>query len=368
MDTSADARGDPEVRPLVATTHGLGAGALQDAAPDPGAASRRRRLLAALAAAILAGGPRPAAGQTPPLPALRIDAPASLDRVAAQVAQFPVTRLATAMALSGLSSPGPPIDVLLVAGDSDLARGTPAWISGFADASRNMVVLFPERARGYPSNSLETLLHHEIAHILFARAAQGRPVPRWFNEGLALAAERPAGLGDRSRLAWTLIRHGNVPLQDLERQFGEGQAANRRAYAVSSALVRDLLRTYGQASAGRVLTRIGRGEPFEAAFEAATSEPLARAVRRFWGRQQLWGRWIPFLTGPAFLWMVITGLALYAIGVHRRRRTEQRRQWEEEEQLDAGPTGVERAAAERQLREHLTRADPNVSGSSYDVH
>ncbi len=365
---SADAGGDPEVRPWVATDRGLGAGALQDGAPASGRASRRHLLLTALAAAILASVPLPPAGQTPPLPTLRIDAPASLDTVAAQVAQFPVTRLATAMTLSGLSSPGPPIDVLLVAGDSDLARGTPTWISGFADASRNMVVLFPERAGGYPTNSLETLLHHEVAHVLFARAARGRPIPRWFNEGLALAAERPAGLGDRSRLAWTLIRHGDVPLQDLEQQFGEGPAANRRAYAVSSALVRDLLRTYGQASAGRVLARLGQDQPFEASFAAVTGEPLARAVGRFWNRQRLWERWIPFLTGPAFLWMAITGLALIAIGVHQRRRAEQRRRWEEEEQIEAEPAGAERIDAERRLREHLARADPDASGSSYDVH
>ena len=107
----------------------------------------------------LVGADAPAVGQTAP-PTLRIDAPASLEAVAERVGRFPLSRLTTAMTLAGLTRAGPPIDVLLIAESSDLARGTPPWISGFADAGRNLVVLFPDRARSYPSDSLETLLHH----------------------------------------------------------------------------------------------------------------------------------------------------------------------------------------------------------------
>ena len=288
-----------------------------------------------LAVAALAVAQLPAAAQTVSLPTLRIDAPASLEAVAERVGRFRVSRLTTAMTLAGLTNAGPPIDVLIIPEGSDLASRTPRWISGFADARRNVVVLFPGRARSYPADSLETLLHHEVAHILFSRAARGRSVPRWFNEGLALAAERPAGLEDRSRLAWTLVRYGDVSLADLERLFGEGRAANQRAYAVASALVRDLLRTHGEARPGRVLALVGEGRPFDEAFETAMGEPLLTAVERFWSRQRLWRRWIPFLTGPAFLWMVITLLALYAIRTHRLRRAEQQRLWKKEEHAEA---------------------------------
>ena len=305
----------------------------------------------------LVGAHAPAAGQMA-LPTLRIDAPASLEAAAERVGRFPVSRLATAMTLAGLTRAGPPIDVLLIAESTDLARGTPPWVSGFADAERSLVVLFPGRARSYPSDSLETLLHHEVAHVLFSRAAQGRPLPRWFNEGLALAAERPVGLRDQSRLAWTRLRHGSISLAALERLFGEGRAADRRAYAVASALVRDLLRTHGQTSAARVLSLVGQDQPFDEAFKTATGEALPAAVDRFWSRQRLWGLWLPFLTGPAFLWMVITLLALYAINTLRRRRAEQRRLWEEEE----------RAEAARALRVRPFNAEPGASDTSYEVH
>jgi hypothetical protein len=36
--------------------------------------------------------------------------------------------------------------------------------------------------------------------VLITRAAGGRPVPRWFHEGLAMAAERTWGFEDQARL------------------------------------------------------------------------------------------------------------------------------------------------------------------------
>jgi len=82
------------------------------------------------------------------------------------------------------------------------------------------------------------------------------------------------------------------------------------------------------------------------------------AIDRFWSRQRQWARWIPFLTGPAFLWMVITLLALFAIRAHRLRRAKQRRLWEAEEQSEIEPA----------LRERLVDSDPNASGGAYEVH
>ena len=305
---------------------------------------------------LLAVAGRPAA--QPRLPVLEIDAPASLRTVAERVARFPLNGLANAMRLAGLTDPGPPIGVLLIAEGSELARGTPSWISGFADADRSLVVLFPERTRLYPTDSLEALLQHEVAHVLISRAARGRPVPRWFNEGLAVAAERPVGFEDRSRVAWTRIRHREMPLADLERLFTGGPAATRRAYTIASALVRDVLDRHGDDSAGRILAGLGRDRSFPRAFEEATGEPLAAAVERFW-RRPVWIRWVAFAGRPLYQWMVITVLALCAIYAHRRRRAEQRRRWQEEE---------EHELAEDLLRQRLREADPRAPGSAYDEH
>ena len=117
--------------------------------------------------------------------------------------------------------------------------------------------------------------------------------------------------------------------------------------------IAELARSIWYASIGAVLALLGQDQPFYVAFEAATGESLTGAVDRFWKRQRAWTWWLAFLTGPAFLWSVITLLALYAISVHRRRRAEQRRRWDEEE-----------PAAPR----HPLDTDTPASGTSYEVH
>ena len=305
-----------------------------------------------------AGADRTAAQPRPPV--LQIDAPASLETVAARVGRFPLSGLANAMTLAGLTDPGPPIDVLLIAEGSELARSTPSWISGFADGGRSLVVLFPERTRLYPTDSLEALLQHEVAHVpVLARRPGGARCRGGSTRGWPSRPSAPVGFEGRSRVAWTRIRHGEMSLSDLERLFTGGPAATRRAYAVASALVQDVLERHGEDSAGRILARLGQDRPFPRAFEEVTGEPLAAAVDRFWLRRPVWIRWVAFAGRPLYQWMVITVLALCAIYAHRRRRAEQRRRWAEEE---------EQVLAEDLLRERLREAGPRAPGSAYDEH
>ena len=101
------------------------------------------------------------------------------------------------MRLLRLDDPGGAIRVVLASDTSDWARQVPPTTAGFAVGEDSLVVLFPSRSLTYPHDTLEDVLHHEVAHVLIARAAGGRPVPRWFHEGLAMTAERTWGFEDR---------------------------------------------------------------------------------------------------------------------------------------------------------------------------
>lgn len=261
-----------------------------------------------------------------------VEAPPELEAVARRLSDLDPGRLEDTMRLVGLERAGPPIRVLLAAGDSDLARRTPPWVAGYAVGEQGLVVLFPSRTPSYPDSSLEDLLRHEVAHILIARAGGGRPLPRWFHEGVAMATEIGWGFEDWSRSAITVMAGGEVPLADLDRWFAGGTGQVHQAYAVSGAFVRYLLEEYGQGTAAAVLAEVAAGLPFEAAFERATGTALARVEADFWRRQTLWYRWVPALTSSFTLWVGITLLALFAIRRRRARDAEQRRLWEEEEE------------------------------------
>lgn len=287
-------------------------------------------LLTALLAVLVTG----AAAAEPP--ELAIEAPPSLARKVIEVESYDIQRLEVAMRLAGLTEPGPPVRVILAPEDSEEARAAPSWVAGYALGSANTVVLFPARAPTYPDRSLESLLHHEVAHVLIDRAAQNRPVPRWFHEGVALAAGRAWNLEDRTRFAFERLRGKPVALAELETWFRSDTSRVHRAYSVSGAFVHELLTDHGPLVTGDILDGVGRGLSFPTAFERATGESLRQAQARFHSKFRGLARWLPFLTSSLVLWMVVTALALVAIWRRRRRDAELHRRWEEEERWTAG--------------------------------
>lgn len=235
---------------------------------------------------------------------------------------------------------------MLAPEDSELARTTSSWIAGFAHGATGTVVLFPSRSLRYPHDSLEAVLHHEVAHILIVRAAGGRAVPRWFNEGLAVVAERAWHFEDRWQLAWALVSADQVRMDEVNDLFEAGSSGADRAYALASAFVRHIIDTQGSDAPARILAGVASGVSFDVAFEQATGRSLVDAERSFHAELTSWTRRLPFLTSPSVLWMIVTLLALFAIYVRYRRRAERRRKWAEEDARDLGWLAEETLADE----------------------
>ncbi len=268
-------------------------------------------------------------------PDLVFEVPSDLTYVTAQIQGGDPGRLANLLRLTGIAQAGAPIRVRVADKDSDLARDTPSWIAGYAVAAESLVVLFPHRIGSYPNGSLESVFYHEIAHILTGRAAGAQPVPRWFNEGLASAAERSGGLEHRTRLAWELLSGEALTPAELEGLFNRDRRDAVRGYVVSDALVRHMLQRHGPSAAARILGRMHDGESFALAVFSATGVTVDEVFVDFWSRNVVWKRWVAFLGHPFTIWVFVTLLALAAIWRHRRRRLERRLRWELEERAEA---------------------------------
>jgi hypothetical protein len=281
----------------------------------------------------LAGLTARTANAKPTPPSLEFDSP---PRYAAQVDRMrglASERMVTLMELIGLTESGAPITIVLAPEDHLLARGVPRPISGYAVADRDLAVLLPERVPGYPHDSLDEVLMHELTHLFAARATGGRRMPRWWNEGIALHASRAWSFEDRSRVLLGAVS-GVTDVATLERAFERGDQQSAAAYAISGALVQHLVRRYGTSIVAETLERVGEGDDFETAFAVATNVPLSSAVDAFWSRYLFWYRWLPFITSGTALWASITLLAILA-GLNRRRRdAEMRRRWEAEERAE----------------------------------
>ena len=265
-------------------------------------------------------------------PRLLVEAPAGL-RAEAQQVETAAGSLALVNRLIGAPASEQPIRVILAAEDSPLARSVPRHISGFADGSQSVIVLFPARATTYPHDSLGELLRHELAHILIHRASGGYPLPRWFHEGLAVAVSGRWSFEDRARLTAGIIRSDALDLRTVESGFRGSAGEVHRSYALAHAFVRYLLDEFGPATAVSLLDRVAAGTPFPRAFVEATGRSLDGVEEEWLQSRRIWNRWIPFLTSSIALWIAITLLAIWTIRRKRKRDARIRESWALEEQM-----------------------------------
>lgn len=269
-----------------------------------------------------------------PAPALLINAPEELASARTRLESFDRSSLAGIVRMAGLADPGPPIHVILAGESSAAAASVSASTAGYAIGESGLIVLFPSRSPVYPHDTLEDVLRHEVAHVLISRAAKGNPVPRWFHEGFAVAAERPWGLEDRSRLVWELMAGPRLTVGDIDRLF-DNETSRPRAYSLSAAMVREILRAHGRDAPAAILREMGTGARFDAAVVQVTGQPMSGVEREFWDRQRVWTVWFSLFTSGDVLWLGVIVLAAIAVWHRRRRAAEIRRRWDDEEKAAA---------------------------------
>ncbi|MEE9232447.1 MAG: hypothetical protein V3U07_03225, partial [Nitrospirales bacterium] len=260
-----------------------------------------------------------------------IEAPESLTPLAAHLKKVNPSSMQSIMDLMGLKHLGPPIRVILAPNGSPAAQQAPEWASGYALSHTSTIVLLTDRVLNYPNASLNDVFLHEVGHILAHRAAGDQPLPRWFDEGLAMMAARTWDLEDRARLVWAMVSNTQVSLDELNSLFIKDAASARRAYVLAYAFTLDLLEHTRQDLPKRILAKVKQGLPFPEAFAQTAFMTLTQAEEYFWSRQTLWNRWVPMATSSAMLWLVITLLAFWAFTRQRRRTAAIKKQWREDE-------------------------------------
>ncbi len=268
------------------------------------------------------------------VPKLQFDGPAELAAVRSHLEAIDPRRFADIAQLVGIADFGPAIHVILAPEDSDMARGVAKWVAGFAVEGSDLVVIFPSRSPSYPDDTIEDVLRHEVTHVLIGRASAGQPIPRWFNEGLAMAAERDRQFEDQTQFLYQLATGSNANLKELDQLFSGGQNDQIRAYALAGALVHNVLQRYGPAVSGDILRRVRQGARFDDAFKSATGLTPNAMEADFWHDQRIWTTWLPIVASSTTLWLAITMLAILAIYMRHRKNLAIEEKWAKEEEED----------------------------------
>jgi hypothetical protein len=279
--------------------------------------------LAALVVALLLPGPARAQNIE-----LTIEAPPALQGTVRRVLDIDQTQLEHALRDAGLAIP-PRAHVVLIPEDDPRATATPSWVVGRAYGG-GRIELFPSRIGAYPYQGLESVVRHELVHLALSRRAGGRPLPRWFHEGIAVTVDAGWGAGGELRLLLAALERPS--LGDVNRLFGSAsQPETTSAYLLAAALVDDLRQRHGSTLPGDIAAEVATGVPFDVAFERRTGETVEAAAARAWAGYRRLSRWFPVLTSPSALWLLIMAVAAIAFVARLRRRAEQRRRWREEE-------------------------------------
>ncbi len=259
-------------------------------------------------------------------PAIDVQAPPALAGAADVLRGFDAARLERALVSAGLEMP-PGVQVTLVPEDDPRAEALPRWIVGRAWGDRE-IEIFPARASVYPYDSLESVLRHEIVHLALDRRAGGRPLPRWFHEGVAEAVGSERGLLEQ----WQLVRAmATAPtLADVAARFdSDRELETADAYRLAAALVDDVRRRHGAGAPGAIAARVAGGMPFEGAFIAETGETVEQAAAQAWAVYRRASQWLALLSSGQVLWTAILLLAFVAMAVRLHRRAELRRRWDD---------------------------------------
>jgi hypothetical protein len=260
--------------------------------------------------------------------AIVIDAPPALEAVRTQLESVDLDRVAASLADAGLTLPAT-MRVTLIPEADPRARDMPPWVVGLAFGEAD-IVLFPQRVRPYPYDSLESVLRHEITHLALTARSDGQPLPRWFHEGVAMAVDGDWGIRGQLRLLFEMARDpGTAHLTQLF--DAQTQPDSALAYAMSAALIADVQRRHGLDAPGRIAARVATGETFVTAFARETGETPDEAASRAWRLYRRWTNWVPAVTSGSAIWMGIMLVAGAAYVAVRRRRARRRAQWDREE-------------------------------------
>jgi hypothetical protein len=219
------------------------------------------------------------------------------------------------------------IDLTLVqhAGRVSDATGQPHWAAGVASPSRGEIIVSLHGPDGSRTD-MESLVKHEMAHVILHRATGGVALPRWFHEGVAESFTDRIDFRRTTTLAEAVFGRGVPNLERLEQSFFQDDAvAASVAYAAARDFVQFLrFQDAGGADFRQLLLELRRGKSIDGATVAAYGVTLQEQAKRW--REGLLGRfaWYPVVASGAFPFLLLTPLVLVA---WFRRRESMRRAW-----------------------------------------
>lgn len=214
----------------------------------------------------------------------------------------------------------------------------PDWGAAAAIKTKNLIVIkSPSHFR--VGKSLDELLGHELGHIMLYRAAGGRWLPRWFEEGFCQLVSGEWRLSQDVAVTRAVWGSGLIPLTALEGVNRFGGAKASLAYAESYLGVSSLVQEFGIQFVRDFLSYYREDGNLYDAFYKSTGYRYVEWVNIWQDKTSQRYRFILYVFDPSVLFPMIAVLfiILYLFKVYSGRK--KLKQWQMEERYKGDEQG-----------------------------
>lgn len=215
----------------------------------------------------------------------------------------------------------------------DAGSMIPDWGAAVALPMRSVIVIkSPKHIR--TGKSFRELIGHELTHIMLHRATEGRWLPRWIHEGVAMHVSGEWDIGQDilvARAAWT----GNlIHLHRLEglSEFNGAQA--NLAYTESYLAVADLLRGGDQLILADLVAIYEKNQDFYRSFRIVAGVDYNIWINKWLERTSMRYHFLLFVFDSRILWLLLPLFFILLIIYKRRQSARIRKRWKREERLN----------------------------------
>lgn len=197
--------------------------------------------------------------------------------------------------------------------------GNPSIIA-YARPADDVVVIDCSRLHIRP-HRLESVLEHEMIHLLLHRHIRSDLLPRWLDEGVA--QWRSGGLAEMlvspppSLLERALLSGDFIPLADLHDRFPRERTALLLAYEESRSFTAHIAAEYGDRKIFQILHRLKMGYDVRQAFGASLETELHAVEGQWIDHLRSRSSWFSYLAVHLYEYLFLGAALLTVIGFVR---------------------------------------------------
>lgn len=211
----------------------------------------------------------------------------------------------------------------------------PNWSEGVASPSNNVIIL--KSPNLLPDHAvISKIAIHELTHIILHKAVNGHPIPRWFNEGMAVYYSGEKSFASGSLISKALITKSIIDLKDINEVLNFHSDKAQLAYQESYLAILYLFEQFGKEKVKQIISLMGKGKNLDLAFLEAIGMDTVDFEYDWYHYIKKQYRWRFLIDFDTYLWIFILALFLVGFMIIRRRNRLTIQRWENDENSWSG--------------------------------